>query len=129
MTAQTIEILRGGRAVSPVATLSTLSSRHVGWNGIVLESFDAVPACAVPEHEHPAHFVNLQRARQIKFEWTTEGRTRMAHAGPGTIYISPVGTRDRLSRSGPTDQVMLVMAAMNRAYETRACNEINGDQQ
>ena len=116
---QSVEILRGGRVVSPIPTLSTLSSRHVGWNGIVLESFDDVPACAVPDHEHPTHFLNLQRAGQITFEWTTEGRTRMADAGPGTIYISPVGTRDRFIRSGPTDQVLLVMASdfLTRAQE------------
>jgi hypothetical protein len=35
------------------------------WNGIAMESFDDVPACVVPEHEHPTHFLNLLRSGQI----------------------------------------------------------------
>ena len=107
---EAVEVLRSGRIVSPVPTLSTLSSRHAGWDGIAMESFNDVPACSVPEHEHPTHFLNLQRLGQVTFEWTTDGRTRRAKHGPGNLYILPAGTRDRLTRSGPTDQIVLVMA-------------------
>jgi AraC family transcriptional regulator len=105
-----VELLRGRNAIPPFPTLPTVSSRHVGWDGIAMESFIDVPACSVPEHEHPTHFLNLQRSGQITFEWMTDGRTRRAKHGPGNLYILPAGTRDRLTRSGPTDQIVLVMA-------------------
>jgi len=117
---EAVEVLRSGRIVSPVPTLSTLSSRHAGWDGIAMESFNDVPACSVPEHEHPTHFLNLQRLGQVTFEWTTDGRTRRAKHGPGNLYILPAGTRDRLTRSGPTDQIVLVMA---RQFLARALDE------
>jgi len=107
---EAVEVLRGGQIVSPVPALSTLSSRHVGWDGIAMESFNDVPACSVPEHEHPTHFLNLQRSGKIRFQWTTDGRTRSAEHGPGNLYLLPAGTRDRLTRSGPTSQIVLVLA-------------------
>src|SRR5690349_17474362 len=99
-----------------------VSSRHVGWDGIAMESFNNIPACAVPEHEHPTHFLNLLRAGRITCRWTTGIQRGSAEEGPGTIYILPAGTRDRLTRSGPTDQTMLVMAPhfLARALEETA---------
>ena len=76
-----------------------------------MESFDNVPACAVPEHEHPTHFLIFLRSGQSTCRWWTNGgQTGSAEEGPGTIYILPAGTRDRLTRSGPTNQTMLVIA-------------------
>jgi AraC family transcriptional regulator len=118
-----VEVLRSGRIERPIPMLPTVSSRHAAWNGIAMESFDNVPACAVPEHEHPTHFLNLLRSGQITCKWWTNGgQTGSAQEGPGTIYLLPAGTRDRLTRSGPTDQTMLVIAPhfLARALEETA---------
>jgi AraC family transcriptional regulator len=117
-----IEVLCGGRVVSPIPIASSVSSRHVGWNGIAMESFDDIPACAVPEHEHPTHFLNVIRSGQITCRWTADGRSGRTEEGPGTTYILPAGTRDRLTRSGPTSQTFLVMAPhfLARALEETA---------
>ena len=104
-------MLRSGHTERPIPMLPTVSSQHVGWNGIAMESFDGVPACVVPEHEHPTHFLHLIRSGQVTCRWWTNGGQRgSAEEGPGTIYILPAGTRDRVTRSGPTNQTMLVMA-------------------
>ncbi len=104
-----VELLRGENAIPPFPAPSTLSSRHVGWQGIAMESFNDVPACSIPEHEHPTHMLNLQRSGRAKCEWTTEGHTRRAEHGPGSLYILPTGTRDRFTRSAPTSHLTLVM--------------------
>ena len=105
-----VELVRGRNAIPPYPTPPALSSRHVGWNGIAMESFNHVPACSIPEHEHPTHMLNLQRSGRIRCEWTTEGRTRGAEHGPGSLYILPTGTRDRFTRWAPTSHLTLVMA-------------------
>jgi len=104
-----VELLRGRNAIAPFPTAPTVSSRHVGWHGIAMESFNDVPACSIPEHEHPIHMLNLQRSGQTRCEWTTDGRTRRAEHGPGNLYILPAGTRDRFTRSAPTNHLTLVM--------------------
>jgi AraC family transcriptional regulator len=109
---KTVQVLRRGRTERPIPMLPTVSSRDVGWDGIAMESFNDVPACAVPEHEHPTHFLILLRSGQVTCKWWTNGgQTGSAEEGPGTIYVLPAGTRDRLTRSGRTDQTMLVMAS------------------
>lgn len=105
-----VELLRGRNAISPFPTAPRVSSRHVGWHGIAMESFNDVPACSIPEHEHPIHMLNFQTSGQTKCEWTTEGRTRRAEHGPGSLYILPTGTRDRFTRSAPTSHLVLVTA-------------------
>jgi len=104
-----VELLRGRNSIPPFPTLPTVSSRHVGWQGIAMESFNDVPACSIPEHEHPIHMLNLQRSGQARCEWTTDGRTRRAEHGPGNLYILPAGTRDRFTRSAPTSHLTLVI--------------------
>jgi len=87
-----------------------------------MESFNDVPACSIPEHEHPIHMLNLQRSGLTRCEWTTDGRTRRAEHGPGNLYILPAGTRDRFTRSAPTNHLTLVMAPyfLARALEETA---------
>ena len=106
----TVELLRGRNAIPPFPTPPTLSSRHVGWDGIAMESFNHVPACSIPEHEHPTHMLNLQISRRIRCEWTTEGRTRRAEHSAGNLYILPTGTRDRFTRWAPSSHLALAMA-------------------
>jgi len=117
-----VEVLRSGHALSPIPTISTISSRHVGWNGIALEAFDDVPACTIPEHEHPTHFLNLLVSGRIRAQWTIAGRTQSADHGPGTLYIVPAGTRDCMKWSGPTNRIVLVMEPrfLARAFDETA---------
>jgi AraC family transcriptional regulator len=104
-----VEVLRKGHIVSPILTVSAVSSRHVGWNGIALEAFRDVPASHIPEHEHPTHFLNLFTSGRIRAQWTMDGRTRTADHGPGTLYLLPAGSRDLASWSGPNSRILLVM--------------------
>jgi len=96
--------------------------RRAGWKGIAMESFSDIPGGAVPDHEHPTHFVNLLTRGEIKAQWTTEGRSHSATNSPGTIYLLPAGTRDRLTWSGPTTRIILVMESgfLSRSLEKTA---------
>lgn len=42
-------------------------------------------------------------------EWTTEGRTQRAVNPPGTIYLLPKGTRDRLAWRGRSDRILVTL--------------------
>src|SRR5690349_9705289 len=76
----------------------------------------------VPQHEHPTNYLNLIRSGRGTCQWTADGHTGSTEEGPGTTYILPAGTRDRLTRSAPTNQTMLVMAPhfLARALEETA---------
>ncbi len=104
-----VEVMRNGCAVCPIPAISSLSSKGAGWDGIALESFSDVPGVSIPDHDHPTHFLNLLTHGNIKAQWTTDGKSRSADNGPGTIYVLPAGTRDRLTWSGPTTRIILVM--------------------
>jgi hypothetical protein len=82
-----VEVLRNGRLVRPIPVLSTLPSEHVGWDGIALEAYSHVPACVIPDHDHPTHFLNLLTSAPVEAEWTSDGRTRSGVNDPGTIYL------------------------------------------
>lgn len=110
LAVKAVEVVRRGHAVRPLPIVPTVSSRKVGWDGIALESFDNIPAYAVPTHEHPTNYLNLIRSGRSVCQWTADGRTGRTEEGPGTTYILPAGTRDALRRSAPTNQTMLVMA-------------------
>ncbi len=51
-----------------------------------------------------------------------EGRSHSATNGLGTIYLLPAGTRDRLTWSGPTTRIVVVMAPgfLARSFENTA---------
>jgi AraC family transcriptional regulator len=104
-----VEVMRNGCSVCPIPAISSLSSKRSGWDGIALESFSNVPGVSIPEHDHPTHFLNLLTHGNIKAQWTTEGKSRSADNGAGTIYVLPAGTRDRLTWSGPTTRIIVVM--------------------
>jgi AraC family transcriptional regulator len=91
-------------------------------DGIALESFSDVPGVSIPDHEHPTHFLNLLTHGNIKAQWTTEGKSHSADNGPGTIYMLPAGTRDRLTWSGPTTRIIVVMEPrfLSRSLENTA---------
>jgi AraC family transcriptional regulator len=117
-----VEVMCNGCAVCPIPAISSLSSRGAGWNGIALESFSDVPGVSIPDHDHPTHFLNLLTHGNIKAQWTTEGKSRSADNGPGTIYLLPAGTRDRLTWSGPTTRIIVVMEPrfLSRSFEDTA---------
>jgi AraC family transcriptional regulator len=117
-----VEVMRGGCPLCPFPTRSSITSKGAGWKGIALESFSDIPGVAIPDHEHPTHFVNLLTQGEIKAQWTTEGRSHSATNSPGTIYLLPAGTRDRLTWSGPTTRIVLVMEKgfLSRSLENTA---------
>jgi AraC family transcriptional regulator len=104
-----VEIMRDGCAMCPFPTVSSLSSRHAGWDGIAMESFINMPAVAIPDHEHPTHFINLLTQGTTTAQWTMGGRTRSAEHTPGSIYLLPAGTRDRVTWSSLSTRIVLVM--------------------
>src|SRR3569833_2980707 len=103
------EVMCDGCAMCPFPTVSALCSEHAGWDGIAMESFSNVPPVSIPEHEHPTHFINLLTEGSVTAQWTMGGRTRTAENTPGTIYLLPAGTRDRLTWSRPSRRIVLVM--------------------
>ena len=104
-----VEVIRNGCAMCPFPTRSSLTSKGAGWDGIALESFTDIPSVAIPDHEHPTHFLNLLTHGRVKTQWTMEGRTHTAQDSPGTIYMLPAGTRDRLTWTGASTRIVLVM--------------------
>ena len=117
-----VEVMRGSCALCPFPTRSSITSKGAGWKGIAMESFSDIPGIAIPDHEHPTHFVNLLTQGEIKAQWTTEGRSHSGTNSPGTIYLLPAGTRDRLTWSGPTTRIVLVMEQgfLSRSLESTA---------
>ena len=105
---QAVEVLVHGRSTPLVPTQPILSSRGAGWEGIALEAH-TTPPCDHPYHEHPTHFLQLQLRGPARFEWTVEGRTRSTVANPGTIFIIPRGTYDRVQWTSATDRVALAL--------------------
>ena len=82
-TGRAAEVLREGRRVCLlIHAPATVSSKQNFWNGISLEAFDNIPACSIPEHEHPTHFLNLLTRGRIRAQWTSDGVTRNADHGP-----------------------------------------------
>ena len=106
---EAVEVVRNGCAICPFPTRSSLTSKGAGWDGIALESFNDIPSVAIPDHEHPTHFINLLVRGEVKAQWTADGRTNTEHYSPGTIYMLPAGTRDRLTWSGTSTRMVLVM--------------------
>jgi AraC family transcriptional regulator len=117
-----VEVMRNGCGVCPIPALSSLHSKRAGWDGIALESFSDVPGVSIPDHDHPTHFLNLLTHGNIRAQWTSEGKSRSADNGPGTIYLLPAGTRDRLTWSGPTTRIILVIEPrfLSRSLEDTA---------
>jgi AraC family transcriptional regulator len=104
-----VEVLSGGNFISPIPVASTLRSARAGWDGVALETYCSVPGCDIAEHEHPTHFLNLLVGGPVRAEWTTEGKSYSAVNEPGTIYLLPRGTRDRLSWKDQSSRVMMAI--------------------
>jgi AraC family transcriptional regulator len=103
-----VEVLYQGRLVPLVPGNPALSSMHSGWEGLVLETH-ATPACDHPYHWHPTHFLQLQTKGPVRFNWTTSGQTHSAIASPGTIFVCPRGSSDRVWWEGPTNRVAIAI--------------------
>ena len=101
--------LTGGRFINPIPAVSTLTGEHAGWDGVALEYYCNVPGCDIAEHEHPAHFLNLLVGEPVRAERTTEGRCHSAINEPGTIYLLPRGTRDKVAWMHESSRVVLAI--------------------
>jgi AraC family transcriptional regulator len=104
-----VEVLSDGRFIRPIPAVSSLTSEHAKWDGIALESYCNVPGCDIAEHEHPTHLLNLLVGEPVRTEWTTEGRCHSAINEPGTIYLLPRGTRDKVTWMHQSSRVMLAI--------------------
>jgi AraC family transcriptional regulator len=101
-----VDVLVGGRLVPLVPARPKLSSSSVAWEGIALE-VHSTPPCDHPYHEHPTHFIQLQLRGPAMYEWSAGGRMQTATAVPGTIFILPRGSFDRVQWTSPTDRIAL----------------------
>jgi len=104
-----VEVLSDGQLIRPIPAVSSLTSEHAGWDGIAVESYCKVPGCKIAEHEHPTHLLNLLVGEPVRAEWTTEGRCRSAINEPGTIYLLPRGTRDKVTWKHQSSRVLLAI--------------------
>jgi len=120
-----VEVIRNGCPMCPFPTRSSLTSKGAGWDGIALESFTDVPSVAIPDHEHPTHFINLLTRGDIKAQWTMAGRTHKEDNSPGTIYLLPAGTRDRLTWLGTSTRIVLVMEPRFLARSTEMTGHLD----
>ena len=104
-----VEVLSDGRFIRPIPAVSTLTSERAGWDGVALEYYRNVPGCDIAEHEHPTDVLNLLIGEPVCAEWTTEGRCRSAINEPGTIYLLPRGTRDKVAWRHQSSRVLLAI--------------------
>ena len=104
-----VEVLSDGRFIRPIPAVSTLTSERAGWDGVALEYYCDVPGCDIAEHEHPTHLLNLLIGEPVRAEWTTEGQSRSAINEPGTIYLLPRGTRDKVAWRRQSSRVLLAI--------------------
>ena len=114
-----VEVIESGKIVPIVSTPPRLVS---GWKGVALESH-TTGAYDHPAHEHPTHFLQLQLKGPVRYRWTTDGITRTGIAEPGTLFLCPRGSRDRVEWDGPTDRVMV---SIEHAIITNALEETAG---
>lgn len=98
-----VEVIQSGQVIPIVPTKPLLIN---GWKGVALEAHTTGP-CDHPDHEHPTHFVQLQLRGPVRYRWTTNGVTRVGTAEPGTLFLCPRGSRDRVEWLDPTDRVLL----------------------
>ncbi len=104
-----VEVLRDGRPDPLIPETSIVPSHAARWDGLALESFPDLPPVAIPDHEHPTHFLGLLLGAAVETEWTTDGRTQRAVTPPGTIYLLPKGTRDRLAWRGRSNRILVTL--------------------
>jgi AraC family transcriptional regulator len=108
-SAAAVEVLRRGRPDPLIPETSIVSSHAARWDGLALQSFTDLPPVVIPDHEHPTHLLSLLLGAAVEAEWTTEGRTQRALNPPGTIYLLPKGTRDRLAWRGRSDRILVTL--------------------
>jgi AraC family transcriptional regulator len=59
--------------VPPFLPALRLQVEGANGNGIALESFSDIPGVAIPDHEHPIHFLNLLTHGEIEAQWDYGG--------------------------------------------------------
>jgi hypothetical protein len=102
-------VLREGGRVCLIHAPASVYSKQDFWDGVSLEAFENIPACSIPEHEHPTRFLNLLTHGRIRAQWTSDGVTLKDDHGPGVLYLLPAGSRDLMSWSGPTSRIVLAI--------------------
>src|SRR5262249_39668232 len=107
--AAAVEVLRQGRPGPLIPETSIVSRQGARRARLALASFADLPPVAIPDHEHPTHLLSLLLGAAVETEWTTDGRTQRALNPPGTIYLLPKGTRDRLAWRGRGDRILVTL--------------------
>ena len=121
-----IEVRRDGHKVPFLHVHPAISSADMRWSGIALEQY-STPACVIPRHEHPEHFIHLVRSGSCNYQVNTGGKTRKFVATPGTIFVLPRGTVDELIWSGPIQRIAVSIRPdllLNALEETAAARSI-----
>ena len=119
-----IEVRRDGHKVPFLHVHPAISSADMRWSGIALEQY-STPACVIPRHEHPEHFIHLVGSGSCNYQVTTGNKTRKFVATPGTIFVLPRGTVDELIWSGPIQRIAvsirpdLLLNALEETTEAR----------
>ena len=115
-----IEVRRHGHNEPLVSVRPTVSSADIRWAGIALEQY-STPACFIPRHEHPEHFIHVVRSGSCNYHVTTGGKTRKFAANPGSIFVLPQGAVDELIWSGP---ILRIAVAIQPDFLVNALEEI-----
>jgi len=108
LTLRGVEVVLAGRLTPLVPSPPRLSSQNVKWEGLALEGH-STPPCDHYYHEHPTHFLQLQLKGPARYERTAAGRTHFATANPGTIFVCPRGSYDRVQWTSPTERIALAI--------------------
>jgi AraC family transcriptional regulator len=103
-----LQVCRHGHEDGLLKTTPLLSSSGIGWHGVALEVHHA-PACFIPEHEHPVHFLQLQLKGPASFDLKTGKHTSRHIAERGTIFFCPQGTRDQQYWQTPTERLAVAL--------------------
>src|SRR5262245_31909176 len=108
LTLSGVQLLRRGKATPCLEARPAISSSCLQWRQVALEDY-VVPACVISRHVHPQVFVHVILRGSVKYQVTTEGRTRRFTAAPGTTFLLPQGTIDEVIWQGETHRLAMAI--------------------